>query len=347
LEEATRQANELVLKLEVALLISSQMKKELAKLRLIINTIRPPVCSWLCYADKEWMENSVSVSDVLPTARATLADYDPSIPFCGGTNSDFIFFKGSIPPLDQIQKICFAINPQSHTFDNASLVETLEIQGSAVINARHIAKGLPVVVTPITLKPRFNPYATGAASKIPTNAIPEQVDVRQMSLLGASWTMGSVKYLAEAGVDSVTYYETSGWRGVMEINQVPSRPEGFHFSPGCVFPLYHVLTDICEFNGGWILPVRTSHPLIVNGLLLRKRKQERMILANYSIKTQRVSLHNLSPTQTFRSLDETNFMQAIRSPLKYRREAEFPFKINDGSLEIDILPYAIIKIDSK
>ncbi len=347
LEAAVQQAAELDLKLEVALLISSQIKKELAKLRSILNLVHLPICSWLCYADKEWMDNSAHASDVLRIARAYLADYDPTITFCGGTNTDFIFLKKSLPPLNQIQKICFAINPQSHAFDNASLVETLEVQAAAVISARLMSRGLPVVVSPITFKPRFNPYATGATPDTYTNALPSQVDARQMSLFGAGWTLGSFKYLAESGADSITYFETSGWQGVMETDQGSARPEVFHSLTGCVFPLYHVLADIGEFNGGSIQPVRTTHPLLANGLLLRKGKRERMILASHSAQPQHVSLHNLFPTQTVRRLDETNMIQAMRSPLEYRQAAELLFEVNGPSLELEMLPYSVIKIDSK
>jgi len=37
----------------------------------------------------------------------------------------------------------------------------------------------------------------------------------QLLLFGAGWTAGSLKYLCASGAASLTYYETSGWRGVM------------------------------------------------------------------------------------------------------------------------------------
>ena len=42
------------------------------------------------------------------------------------------------------------------------------------------------------------------------------VDVRQASLLGSAWTATALKHLAEAGAASVTWYETAGWRGIVE-----------------------------------------------------------------------------------------------------------------------------------
>ena len=45
--------------------------------------------------------------------------------------------------------------------------------------------------------------------------MPPQIEYRQMSLAGAAWTVGSLKYLLESGVASLTYYETVGERGFM------------------------------------------------------------------------------------------------------------------------------------
>ena len=72
------------------------------------------------------------------------------------------------------------------------------------------------VVSPITLKPRFNAYATGPAPQRPPEALPPEVDARQLSLFGAGWTLGSLRAVVSSGALSVTYYETTGWRGVME-----------------------------------------------------------------------------------------------------------------------------------
>ena len=63
-------------------------------------------------------------------------------------------------------------------------------------------------------------------------ALPSSVDPRQMSLFGAAWTLGSVKYLAESQVASVTYYETGGWRGVLEIEAGSPAPRQFRSIPG-------------------------------------------------------------------------------------------------------------------
>ena len=346
LHSAIRQAAALDLKLEVALLVSSRVEQELAALRKQLNTLQPRVSAWLCYPEKELVLGGSPTVAVVNAARKYLTDYDPAIPFCAGTNTDLIFMKRSLPPLDRIQKICFAITPQVHAFDNASLVETLPVQGAAVASARLAGQGLPVMISPITLKPRFNAYATAAASALPPGELLPQVDVRQMSLFGADWTTGSFKAIAEAAADSVTYFETSGWRGVMETEQGSPLPDIFQSFPGGVYRLYHVLSDIGEFKGGSLLPVQTSHPLQVNGLLLRKGGRERMLLANYSGQPQHVVIANLLSSLSTRWLDETSLIQAMQSPEVYRQASEAFLETRGSALELDLLPYAVARIDS-
>jgi len=343
---ATQQANTLDLKLEMALLVSERTEKELEGLRRALYILHPPVLAWLCYPAKEMFLGGSPIHEVVEAARRYLLSYDPAIPFCAGTNADLIFMKRSVLPIEQIQKFCFTINPQVHAFDNASLIETLEVQGDAVKSAQRLGGTLPVVVSPITLKPRFNPYATGTVPDPCPGELPPQVDVRQMSLFGAGWTLGSYKYLAEAGAASVTYYETSGWQGVMETSHGSLLPEIFRSFPDCVYPLYHVLADIGEFSGGTLLPVNTSHALKLNGLLLRKGKRERMVLTNHSAQQQIIKVHGLNASQSVRILDENSILLAMQAPEQFRAIPGTIYNTLDGLLELSLLPYASATIEA-
>lgn len=344
---AVEQAAQLRVKLEIALLVSDRMEEEFEGLCTLLDEIRPHVSAWLCYPEKELFMGGSATAQVVRAARDSLADYDPSIPFCAGTNTDFIFMKRTIPPINLIQGICFATNPQAHAFDNASLMETLEQQGAAVENARRLGGTLPVIVSPVTLKPRFNPYATGSAPALLPGELPPQVDVRQMSLFGASWTVGSFKYIAEAAAHSVTYYETIGWQGVMETAIGSSLPDVFHSFPRCVYPIYHVLADVGEFHGGSLLPVHTNLPLQASGLLLRKGKKERMLVANHTGSIQHLRIGGLQRSLSVHTLDETNVLRAMQSPEQYRHSAGLRLEPQDSSMQLDILPYAVAKIDTE
>jgi len=243
--------------------------------------------------------------------------------------------------------VTLALTPQVHAFDNASIVETLEVQAAVVASARRLTGGLPVMVSPVTLKPRFNPYASGPVPSPSPGELPPQVDARQMSLLGAGWTAASLKYLAESGVLGATYYETTGWRGVIETEGGSPLPRKFRSLPGSVFPLYHVLADVGEFAGGEVLPSRSSHTLQVDGLPIRKNGRTRLVLANLSAEPQQVTVQGLGRHARVRRMDETNVEEAMRAPEDFRARSGQLQPTSAGTLALSLLPYAVVLIDGE
>lgn len=215
----------------------------------------------------------------------------------------------------------------------------------AIQSARQFVAGLPLAVTPITLRPRFAPGATGNRLESTVGELPSQVDVRQMVLLGAGWTAVSLKYLAESGAHSATYYETTGWRGVMETEAGSPLPEAFRSLPGSVFPLYHVLADVGDFAGGQVVPTSSSDSLPVDGLALCKDDRTRVLLANLSASRQRVKVENLSERVRVLSLDEMNAESAMSSPESHRAQPGDLLQTDRGVLELDLLPYAVVRVD--
>jgi D-apionolactonase len=157
--------------------------------------------------------------------------------------------------------------------------------------------------------------------------------------------VGSLKYLAESGVDNITYYETSGWRGVMETEAGSPLPDKFLSLPGSVFPVYHVLADAGEFAGAEVIPTVSSDILQLEGLALYKEGKTRVLLANLSAEPQRVVLHNLNGPVQVRYLDETNAIEAMRSPEEFRQEEGESQHLN-SPLELTLQPYAIARIDA-
>lgn len=53
----------------------------------------------------------------------------------------------------------------------------------------------------------------------------------------------SLPALTEAGVASVTYLETTGWRGVMEREAGSQLAEKFPSRPGQLFPVFHAMAE--------------------------------------------------------------------------------------------------------
>lgn len=345
LRRAAAEAEAIGVSLEAALLLGEYPSEGLERLRRAVESSQAPIKTWLVYPLKEHFWGDSPTRRALEAARQHLGGLVPGARFAAGTNNDLIFMLRTPPPLDLVDLVTFAINPQVHAFDNASLVETLSVQGVAVRTARRLAASKPVMVSPVTLKPRFNPYATGSAPQLAAGELPPQVDVRQMSLLGAGWTAGSLKYLSESGAESITYYETSGWRGVMETEQGSPLPEVFQSIPASVFPLYHVLADFGDCRGGEVILSCSSDPLRVEGISLRKSRERRLILANLTSEPQQVLIRGLGGQARVRLLDETSAEEALFAPERFRLRAGAEMQAEGGNLLLTLLPYAVARVD--
>jgi len=342
LRQSSNEANKLGINLETALFLSNEAESELQVFVELLKQIKPPIVNWLIF-HKEEMTSS---EKWIILARKYLKDYDHNSNVGSGTNVFFADLNRSIPPVKFMDFISYSINPQVHAFDNLSLVETLSAQAETVKSARYFSNNKPISVSPITLKMRFNPNATAPEANLESDQLPSQVDVRQMSLFGAAWTLGSLKYLSESETRSLTYYETTGWRGVMEVEFGSHVPEKFHSLKGAVFPIYHVFADVGEFAEAQIISTSSSNPLKITGLALKKEGHTRIIIANLSSEVQQLTVQNLSSSVNIRHLNESNVEQAMQSPEVYRSQNFQKQLTINGSVKFELLPYALLCIDS-
>ncbi len=339
LRRATDEARSLGVSLELALFLTDAAADELRAFDEAIGRVNPPIGTYLIFHKTE----ASTAAQWVELARA----YLPDAKIGAGTNIYFTDLNRGHPPVDAIDFVCYSLNPQVHAFDNSSLGETLAAQAVTVESARQFVGDLPIAITPVTLLARFNPNATGPEPEPGPSELPAQVDVRQMSLFGAGWTLGSIKYLSESGASSVTYYETTGWRGVMETANGSPLPEKFHSLPGGVFPLYHILADVSELAGGEVLVSKSSDPLKVEVIALRKNGKTRTMLANLTPDSQPVRVQDVAADVRVRHLNETNAHHAMVSPETFRAETGEIVQTTNGTLELNLLPYAVAQIDSR
>ena len=341
LRKSSTEAYKLGINLETALFISNNAEAELQEFVKLLEQIKPPIATWLIFHKEE-----ISTSEKwILLARKYLQNYDYNIKIGSGTNVFFADLNRSTTPIQVMDLVGYSINPQVHAFDNLSLIETLAAQAETVKSSRYLFNNKPIAVTPVTLQMRFNPNATAPESELESGQLPSQVDVRQMSLFGAGWTVGSLKYLCESETHSLTYYETTGWRGVMETEYGSPVPEKFYSLRGAVFPLYHVFADIGEFAGGQIMTTSSSNPLKITGLAIHKKGRTRVVLANLVSKIQQLTVHNLSGSVYIRHLNESNVEQAMQSPEAFRAQNILKQLTVKGSLKLELLPYALVCID--
>jgi hypothetical protein len=341
LRRATFNASSLDAPLEIAVFVSDAAQDELEALLAVLANVKPSIWSWLVFHTAE----QTTSERWMTLARSMLSRYDPTAAIGGGTNEYFTELNRERPPAHLLDEVCYSINPQVHASDNTSLIESLAAQAATVASARQFVGDVPIVVSPITLKPRFNPHAGANQPPTPQGEIPPQVDVRQMSLFGAGWTLGSIKRLAESGVARLTYYEAVGWRGVMEHESGPPLPDRFPALSDCVFPMYHVFADVGEYAGGEVWPSRSSQPLLVESLALCKQRRIRIILSSLCDRSQQVLVTGVHGSLSIRELSTRTAASAMQDPASYRAKRDELHPAIDGTITVQLLPYSIVTID--
>jgi D-apionolactonase len=341
LRAAALEAVALEVPLEAALFLSEDAEAELARLVEALVSTRPEICRWLVFHDNELSTSERSIA----MARRALARYHSASSIVSGTNANFAELNRGRPPIRLLDGVCFAAHPQEHAFDDRSLVETLAMFEEACESARRFCGQLPLSITPITLRRRVNPYATAPIPGLDPGELPPRVDPRQMSLFGAGWTIGSLKYASFSGAASLTYYESTGWLGLMETERGSPLPDRFPSIPGAVFPVYHALADVGEFAGGHMARSSSSDPLRIEGLVLRNRGAARVLIANLTDQPQKVAAVGIGESVRLKILDEVSVRHAMTDPDDYRAEPGEALLARGGRLEIQLARFAVARID--
>ena len=283
LERATKQAKALGLSLHVSLGLGET--PDFAKLATAIATHQPPVAFWLVRGGDP--EDLQRVRDELPSLQQKSK--------LGVTRvTNFVDLNRARPEDKTIDAVGFAINPQIHAFDHASMIETLPIHAYVVNSARQFAGQLPLIIGPITLAPQLLDGVDQPGGPPQGGPLPTHIDPRQVEPFAAAWTLGSLKYLADAGAHSATFYETVGWAGIMDADEVTSRPKTFPSRPGQPFPVYHLLREIGELPGASVRQISSSNQLSAVGLAVQAPGRLRVFVGNLTAAPQTVTLRGLS-----------------------------------------------------
>jgi D-apionolactonase len=329
--------------LELALFLSTSAQAELDGFAPRLGKLDVPVKQILVLEEAEGFSTfrTMTSGHLVRLARERLQDAAHGAVFAGGTDQFFTELNRDWSQVEDADAIVYSLNPQVHASDSTSIMENLAGQTATVASTRHFSGGKPVIVSPVTFIGRSGPFPAGPPRD---DGLPPTVEVRQASLFGAAWTVGSIKALAEIGAASVTYFETTGWKGIMERDDGSPLPDRFPSTPGSVFPLYHVFADVADWKDGELLQARSNDPDTIAVLALQTNDSTHLLVANLTPRPASVEVGPLGAAEVhIRGLDEETAGLAMTDPKKFRGSFE-SHPVTDGHLTLEMSPYAVIRV---
>lgn len=145
----------------------------------------------------------------------------------GGTRAHFAELNRTVHRLPAtIPAYAFSITPQMHATDREQIVESLAIQRLVAEGAVRLTNR-PVHIGPVTLAARFNAVATTVTPDAVVKDLshgygagvnPGATDPRQQAPAVLAWTIASAAALSVAGVESISWFEASGPRGLRSVD---------------------------------------------------------------------------------------------------------------------------------
>ena len=314
---AVSQAKVLSAGLEVALFLTSDASEELKNFCEAVD--REMIRHCLIFH-----QNESSVSEQWLSLASKVLD---GLPIVAGTNAYFAELNRTPPP--QNYPAAYSINPQVHAFDDRTLMENLEAQSTTIESGLQICPN-GLFLSPITLRPRFNPNATAAVQET-SGRLPSSVDPRQRTLIGACWAAGSLATLLRCyGVAALTYFETTGWRGLMETGRGSLLPDRFESFPNELFPMYYVFEFLAGATSVLALGAAPDGLAVIG--LRDANGARRYLIANIESVAKQVRCRSLAQALALRFLSEAN-IDSIRSERPLKIEA---YPVTAGNCQIDI-----------
>ena len=305
--EAAGEANSLNCKIEFVLLLDDDFRKQIRSFLEWTETRVVSISTILLLHRTHPVTPDELAREVIPLIRKS----DSGIKIGTGTNANFVQLNRNRPTDHDSDSICYSIHPQEHASDNSTLVENLEAQAHTIGSVKSFSPGKKIIVSPVTIQRRFNANKVYHETPSEGNQMPPQVDTRIMSLFGAGWTAGSLKNLVTAGVESITYFETTGERGIIQGDQPSRWPDGFRSVKGMIFPVYHLLRFVLGAKSFHIIKSDSSAPLRAESIVMSDGKSLKIVLANFTGVVQPVVAEILKGQFRVKEMNEYNFHELV------------------------------------
>jgi D-apionolactonase len=327
--------------LELAAFADTMSPAELRRLADAVKTLRVPLRRVLAFGEHEIVTSPALVARMREAVGS-------AAPVFGGTNLYFAELNRDRPDPSSADGFSFSANPQVHASDDRSLTETPGSFLDMLQSGRRFLGDRPIVVSPVTLLPRFNADAPGAGT---LGLAEPPADARQASLICASFTALSAKFLAAGGATAVTMFEAVGDRGVVTWSAdgtARTRLGELEVPPGAAFPVCHVLSVWGRWSGRPLARVLSSEPLSVDGAACLAGDRVEVLVANATARMQQVRLEApwLGPAAagSVRRLDAAS-VEAGWSAGGTRSGFSDPEQIQGGKLAFELSPYGLALVE--
>lgn len=339
LDKAIAAAEQLATALEAAVFLAGEPDRSEGDLDRLKNRLQAASVARILLFDEAHASLGTTSAQLMEAVRERLSDTLAGVPLLGGTNGNFAELNRQRPHAPAMDGVAYTINPQVHGWDERTLIEAIDAQGDTVETARSYVGDLPIAISSVTLKPPFNQAATEEEGPAGPDELPAAVDQRQMSLFAAAWTAGSINALAMGGADSVTYYETTGWRGLLETSEGSPLPQKFRSSAGMLFPVYWIFSWLAGAKRAPLRRLSSERPLLVKGLAFEDGNCLRLLAVNLQPRRQIVHLEGLPDgAAKQRRLNANTMARAASDPHAFRQQFD-PVTINHGTYTLDLAPY--------
>lgn len=297
-DKACAEAHELGLPVEIALFFDDNFEDELEQFGIWYDGEKILIANILLF--------HISLA-VLPDERSGqiiryLREKNPQINVATGTSSEFLYLNRRRTGDSRNDSVCFSVSGQGLFSDKRTVIENLKTQADIVQSAKSFSGNKKITVSPVNLRGIPSWRSWFPAVQYSDNTLPPEVDRRQMSLFGACWTAISIKYLSEAGADNLTYFETTGERGIIQGDDEPGWPGSFYSTRGMIFPVFHVFRYILGNRNLTGLKSFSTNTEVVDSLVLSEGKHLKIILINFSDKAQSVAMECCTGLMRIRSL---------------------------------------------
>lgn len=333
-ENILKDSGHLNCSLELVVFFDDRYKDQIAELIAWLIAKKPPV-SVITLLHKTIQ---VTPSELIKYAVPFIRESVSGVRICCGTNANFAQLNRKRPAEPDCDLLCYSVHPQEHASDNSTLIENLQAQSYPVETAQHFLDGKGIWVSPVNLQRRFNANLENFENRFVNDVIPYQVDSRQMSLFGACWATGSLKYNCESGASGITYFETVGERGIIQGDCPSGWPEKFHAPAGMIFPVFHVFNWMLKNKSCTIMKSVSSSPLNADILTLTDGNKVKAAIINPTSVFQKIVLDGCSGIISLIKLDTDTFESATSDPswvinaIKIEVNAEAPLILTPFSV---------------